>query len=133
MKSYESPIVFNKCTYVLQEEVDCDMECDTLPQTVSNGHLPVYHYSSRYVYIKCATFRIHLHKFFLYKLFFLVFCSGSDHHEQSFCPPDDSTLQLLDSSHQHLSSQELGGDGDFCGGDKAEDGITHSMSTVNLN
>lgn len=53
MKIYGSPIVLNICTYVLQEEVDCDMECDTLlPQTVSNGHLPVYHYSTRYVYIK---------------------------------------------------------------------------------
>lgn len=33
-----------------QEEADFDMECDTLlPQAVSNGHLPVYHYSTRYV------------------------------------------------------------------------------------
>ncbi|XP_041817181.1 brother of CDO isoform X2 [Chelmon rostratus] len=88
-----------------QEEVDCDMECDTLlPQTMSNGHLPVYHYST----------------------------SGSDHHEQSCCPPDDSTLQLLDSSHQHLSSQELVCGGNFCGGDKAEDGITHKPAPFPL-
>ncbi|XP_054478592.1 brother of CDO isoform X5 [Anoplopoma fimbria] len=81
-----------------QEQVDCDMERDTLlPQTMSNGHLPVYHYST----------------------------SGPDHHEQSCCP-DDSTLQLLDSSHQHLGSQELGGDGNFCGGDKSEDGFTYT-------
>ncbi|KAM6908113.1 LOW QUALITY PROTEIN: brother of CDO [Lycodopsis pacificus] len=82
-----------------QEEVDCDMECDTLlPQTMLNGHLPVYHYST----------------------------SGPDHHEQSCCPPDDSTLQLLDSSHQHLGSQDLGGDGNFSVGDKAEDGFTYT-------
>lgn len=80
------------------------MECDTLlPQTVSNGHLPVYHYST----------------------------SGSDLHEQSCCPPDDSTLQLLD-SHQHLSSQELGGDGNFCGGDKAEDDKPASFPLLSL-
>lgn len=36
---------------VLQDEVDCEMECDTLlPQAVPNGNLPVYHYSTRYVY-----------------------------------------------------------------------------------
>ncbi|KAI3355269.1 hypothetical protein L3Q82_018123 [Scortum barcoo] len=88
-----------------QEEVDCDMECDTLlPQTVSNGHLPVYHYST----------------------------SGPDHHEHSCCPPDDSILQLLDSSYQHLGSQELGGSGDFCGGDKAEDGFAHKPASFPL-
>ncbi|XP_074478713.1 brother of CDO isoform X2 [Sebastes fasciatus] len=89
-----------------QDEVNYDMECDTLlPQTVSNGHLPVYHYST----------------------------SGPDHHhEQSCCPPDDSTLQLLDSSHQHLGSQELGGDDDFRGGDKVEDGITYKPASFPL-
>lgn len=88
-----------------QEEVDCDMECDTLlPQTVSNGHLPVYHYST----------------------------SSPDHHQQSCCPPDDSTLQLLNSSHQHLSSQEQEGDGHFCGGNKAEDGITYKPASFPL-
>ena len=61
-------------------------------------------------------------------LFFLVFLSDSDHPEQSCCPADDSTLQLLDSSHQHLSSQELRGESNDCGGDRAEDGITHSTS-----
>ncbi|XP_069369001.1 brother of CDO isoform X2 [Paralichthys olivaceus] len=77
-----------------QNDVDCDMECDTLlPQTVSNGHMPVYHYST----------------------------SGSDHHEQTCCSPDDSTLQLLNSSHQHLGSLEAGGDCSFCVGDKVED------------
>ncbi|XP_041670176.1 brother of CDO isoform X2 [Cheilinus undulatus] len=88
-----------------QEEVDCDMECDTLlPQTVSNGHVPVYHYSS----------------------------SGSDHHEQSCCPPDDSTLQLLESSHQHLPAHEPGGNGSFCGREKAEDSITQKTSSFPL-
>ncbi|XP_056289948.1 brother of CDO isoform X3 [Pseudoliparis swirei] len=83
-----------------QEEVDCDMECDTLlPHTMSNGHLPVYHYSR-----------------------------SPDHHEQSCCPPDDSTLQLLDSSHQHHGSQELGGD-DLCIGDKAEDGFIYKPAS----
>ncbi|XP_029384876.1 brother of CDO [Echeneis naucrates] len=75
-----------------QEEVNCDMECDSLlPQT--NGQLPVYHYST----------------------------SGPDHHEQTCCSPDDSTLQLLDSPHQHLRSQELGGDDSCYDGDKMED------------
>lgn len=40
--------------------------------------------------------------------------SGSDphyhHHHESCCSPDDVTLQLLDSSHLHLSSQELQSD-----------------------
>lgn len=32
------------------------MECDTLlPQTVSNGHLPVYHYSNGYKHIYLIT------------------------------------------------------------------------------
>lgn len=36
----------------LQDEVGCNMECETLlPQTVSNGHLPVYHYSTWYVHM----------------------------------------------------------------------------------
>lgn len=41
--------------------------------------------------------------------------SGSDqhyhHHHERCCSPDDSTLQLLDSSHLHLSSQEFQSDG----------------------
>nr|XP_020455728.1 brother of CDO [Monopterus albus] len=74
-----------------REEVDCDAECDTLlPQSASNRHLPVYHYSN----------------------------SGPDHREHTSCP-DDSTLRLLNSSHQHISSQELGGDGNFSGGIEA--------------
>ncbi|XP_062235455.1 brother of CDO [Platichthys flesus] len=53
-----------------QNEVDCDLERDTLlPRPVSNGHVPVYHYST----------------------------SGADPHEQTCCSPDDSTQQLLDS------------------------------------
>ncbi|KAG7526934.1 hypothetical protein JOB18_047033 [Solea senegalensis] len=90
-----------------QNEVDCDMECDTLlPQTLSNGHLPVYHYST----------------------------SGSDHHEQTCFPPDVSTLQLLD-SHQHFSSQEeLGGDDDsVCGDeDKSDDDVTQKPTSFPL-
>lgn len=34
----------------VQDSVDCDMECDTLLQQ-PNGHLPVYHYSTRCVFI----------------------------------------------------------------------------------
>ncbi|XP_008298953.1 brother of CDO isoform X2 [Stegastes partitus] len=84
-----------------QDEVDCDMECDTLlPPTVSNGHLPVYHYSN----------------------------SGPDHHEQICCSPDDSTLQLLESSCQRISSHEIGGDGRFYGGDRAEDVVQKPSS-----
>ncbi|MED6253852.1 hypothetical protein ATANTOWER_004926, partial [Ataeniobius toweri] len=63
-----------------QDEVDCDLECDTLlPQT--NGHLPLYQYSSR----------------------------ETDHQEQNHCSPDHSTHQLLPSSLQFVSSQEVGG------------------------
>uniref|UniRef100_A0A1A8LWZ5 Brother of CDO n=1 Tax=Nothobranchius pienaari TaxID=704102 RepID=A0A1A8LWZ5_9TELE len=51
-----------------QDEEDCDMECETLlPQTMSNGHLPVYHYST---------------------------CSN-ELHKQTCCPPDDPALQQL--------------------------------------
>lgn len=64
-----------------QDEVDCDMECNTLlPQTVSNGHLPIYHYNS-----------------------------SPDPHEQTCCPPDNSTPQVLQPSHQLFTSQDLGG------------------------
>ncbi|XP_047205714.1 brother of CDO [Girardinichthys multiradiatus] len=63
-----------------QDEVDCDLECDTLlPQT--NGHLPLYQYSSR----------------------------ETDHQEQNHCSPDHYTHQLLPSSLQFVSSQEVGG------------------------
>ncbi|CAN9506305.1 unnamed protein product [Ophioblennius macclurei] len=66
-----------------QDEVDCDMECDTLlPQTVSNGNLPLYHYNG-----------------------------GPDPHEQTCCPPDDSTLQALHPPHQLFGSQDMGGGG----------------------
>uniref|UniRef100_A0A3Q4AHC3 Cell adhesion molecule-related/down-regulated by oncogenes n=1 Tax=Mola mola TaxID=94237 RepID=A0A3Q4AHC3_MOLML len=91
-----------RCQPGLQQEADFDMECDTLlPQAVSNGHLPVYHYST----------------------------SCSDCHEQN-CYPDDSTHQLLDSSHQRFDPQEVGSDGNFGGGDKADRDHTHSMSYV---
>ncbi|KAK5897876.1 hypothetical protein CgunFtcFv8_015340 [Champsocephalus gunnari] len=84
---------------------DCDMECDTLlPQMGSNGHLPVYLYSNR----------------------------GPDHHEHGCCPADDSTLQLLDSSHQPLGSQELGGDGDFYVEDEAEDDVNYKPASFPL-
>ncbi|KAM9331858.1 brother of CDO [Pholidichthys leucotaenia] len=90
-----------------QDEVDYDMECDTLlPPPASNGHLPVYHYSN----------------------------SGPDHHEQTCYSPDDSTLQLLRSPHHHVTSQEAGGDGSCCGGNKA-DGVpqeTVSLSFLSL-
>lgn len=56
--------------------------------------------------------------------FFFNSFSAPDHHEH-ICPPDDSTLQLLDPSH-HITSQEMRGEGNFCSGDKAED-ITQSM------
>ncbi|KAG7258186.1 hypothetical protein CRUP_008088, partial [Coryphaenoides rupestris] len=59
-----------------QEEMDCDMESDTLlPQHMSNRHLPVYHYST----------------------------SAPEHRGPEFCPADDSSLQLLHSSHQPIS------------------------------
>ncbi|XP_071769845.2 brother of CDO [Centroberyx gerrardi] len=87
-----------------QEEVDCDMECDTLlPQTMSNGHLPVCHYST----------------------------SGPEHHLQDCCPCDDSTLQLLDTSHQPVGSQELGGDTNFYGVAE-EDDITREPTSFPL-
>uniref|UniRef100_A0A1A7YIX8 Brother of CDO n=1 Tax=Iconisemion striatum TaxID=60296 RepID=A0A1A7YIX8_9TELE len=75
-----------------QDEVDCDMECETLlPQTMSNGHLPVYHYST---------------------------CN--DLHKQTCCSPDDSALQQPASPHQLVRSQGVGGDGRLCDGDGAE-------------
>ncbi|KAM6900235.1 brother of CDO [Xenentodon cancila] len=75
-----------------QDQVDCDMECDTLlPQT--NGHLPIYHYSSS---------------------------SVPDHHEQTCCSPDNSDLQLRACSHRLVGSQEMGCDAGFYGGDGAE-------------
>ncbi|KAM4533580.1 LOW QUALITY PROTEIN: brother of CDO [Odontesthes bonariensis] len=88
-----------------QDELDCGMECDTLlPQMVSNGQLPVYHYSS----------------------------SGPDYHDQTCCSPEDSTLQLLASSHQLASAQEVGGDGSFCGEDGAEDITQISLHLLSL-
>lgn len=59
---------------------------------------------------------------------FPSFLRGPDHHEHGCCPADDSTLQLLDSSHQPLGSQELGGDGDFYVEDEAEDDVNYSTS-----
>ncbi|KAK2886499.1 hypothetical protein Q8A73_020445 [Channa argus] len=90
-----------QCLPRLQQD-EVDMECETLlPQTVSNGHLPVYHYTS-----------------------------DADHHEH-LCTPDDSTLQLLDASYQHVSSLELGGEGNFSSGEKAED-ITQKPASFPL-
>ncbi|XP_076146759.1 brother of CDO [Alosa pseudoharengus] len=62
-----------------QEEGDCEMECDTLlPQSLPNGHAPVYHYAN----------------------------GGPVHHEEDeCCMPDDSTLELLQPP-QTLSSQQ---------------------------
>ncbi|KAM9839153.1 brother of CDO [Aulostomus maculatus] len=88
-----------------QEEVDCDMECDTLlPQTASNGHLPIYHYST----------------------------SAPDHHEQNCSPPDDSTLQLLDSSRQLGSSQDVDRDCSFCGADTPHNDISQKPASFPL-
>ncbi|XP_004081320.1 brother of CDO isoform X2 [Oryzias latipes] len=76
---------------IQQDEVDCELECNTLlPQTPSNGHLPVYQLSS-----------------------------SPDHHEQTCCFPDSSTHQLLACSHQLVSPQEAGGNCSLCGGDGA--------------
>ncbi|XP_028289245.1 brother of CDO isoform X2 [Parambassis ranga] len=67
-----------------QDDVDCDMECDTLlPQTVPNGHLAVYRYSN----------------------------GVTDHHDPTCCSPDDSTHQLLEPSSLPITSQEVGGGG----------------------
>ncbi|XP_061569180.1 brother of CDO isoform X2 [Cololabis saira] len=85
-----------------QDEVDCDMECDTLlPHT--NGHLPIYHYSS----------------------------SVPDHHEQTCCSLDNSDLQLLACSHRLVGSQEIGDDGGFYGGDETED-VTQKPASLCL-
>ncbi|XP_047423981.1 brother of CDO isoform X2 [Mugil cephalus] len=87
------------------DDVDCDMECDTLlPQTVSNGHLPVYHYSN----------------------------GGPDHHEQTCCSANDSTLQLLESSLQLVSPQEAGGDVGSCGREQAEEDVTQKPASFPL-
>ncbi|XP_068604344.1 brother of CDO [Brachionichthys hirsutus] len=67
------PLHPTRCLPGLQQDggVDCDMECDTLlPQTVSNGQLPVYHYCTR----------------------------GPDHRERGCCPPEDSTRRRRHSS-----------------------------------
>ncbi|XP_029978702.1 brother of CDO [Sphaeramia orbicularis] len=86
-----------------QEEVDCDMECDTLlPQSVSNGHLPVYH------------------------------CSTSSPDPQRCCPADDSTLQLLSSSHQPITSQDLEDNSTFSGGNKTGDGAFKKTASFPL-
>lgn len=76
-----------------QEDVEYDMECGTLlAQTMSNGHVPVYHYSN----------------------------SEPEHHgdrEDHCFLPDDSTLQLLNTSEQPISSQDLTGNARFYNGD----------------
>ncbi|XP_054621826.1 brother of CDO isoform X1 [Dunckerocampus dactyliophorus] len=70
----------NSKAHCLQEDVDCPLECDTLlPQGMSNGHVPLYHYTS----------------------------SDADPHEQTFELADDSSLQLLDSSRHLVDTQEL--------------------------
>ncbi|XP_024859620.1 brother of CDO isoform X2 [Kryptolebias marmoratus] len=68
-----------------QDEVDCEMECDSLlPQTMSNGHLPVYHYST----------------------------GGADHN-QTCCSPNDVTPQLPASPCQPGGDARFfGGDGE---------------------
>ncbi|KAK6299627.1 hypothetical protein J4Q44_G00296600 [Coregonus suidteri] len=76
-----------------QEDVECDMECDTLlPHIMSNGHVPVYHYSN----------------------------SEPEHHgdgEDHCFLPDDSTLQLLNTSEQPISTQDPTGNAHFYNGD----------------
>lgn len=115
----------------LKDEVDCDMECETLlPQTVSNGHHPVYHYSPRYIYMFTTFLFIILlvSQYVINSRFFpCVSYSSAEHHEHT-CPPDDSTLQLLDPSH-HVSSQDLGEEGHFCHEKKSEN-VIQSMCTV---
>ncbi|XP_034025245.1 brother of CDO isoform X2 [Thalassophryne amazonica] len=94
------------CLPGLQQEVDCDLECDTLlPQTASNGHVPGYCYST----------------------------SGPD-HEHSCCPPDDSSCHLLNSSHQYLGSHAMGREATLCRAGKAEEEITRdpAFSLLNL-
>ncbi|XP_046879829.1 brother of CDO isoform X2 [Hypomesus transpacificus] len=69
-----------------QEDMECGLECDTLlPQTLSNGHTPGYHYSN----------------------------SCPEHHGEVCCLPDDSTLQLLNTSHRPISCLELEEDAHF--------------------
>ncbi|KAM9552410.1 brother of CDO-like isoform 1-T2 [Salvelinus alpinus] len=72
-----------------QEDVEYDMECGTLlAQTMSNGHAPVYHYSN-----------------------------SEPGDGEDCCLPDDSTLQLLNTSEQPISTQDLTGNAHFYNGD----------------
>lgn len=83
-----------------QEEVNSETEGDTLlPQSISNGHLPLYR------------------------------CSTSSSNQQPCCPSYNSSLLLLDSSHQAVTPQELDDEGTFCGGDKPDDGITEKTTS----
>lgn len=83
-----------------QEEVNSETEGDTLlPQSISNGHLPLYR------------------------------CSTSSSNQQPCCPSYNSSLLLLDSLHQAVTPQELDDEGTFCGGDKPDDGITEKTTS----
>lgn len=83
-----------------QEEVNSETEGDTLlPQSISNGHLPLYR------------------------------CSTSSSNQQPCCPSYNSSLLLLDSSHLAVTPQELDDEGTFCGGDKPDDGITEKTTS----
>ncbi|KAM6977662.1 brother of CDO [Aplochiton taeniatus] len=83
-----------------QEEVDCDMECDTLlPQSHSNGHLPGYHCHNR----------------------------GPEHLEQNCCHPNESPFQLLETTHQPLSLQDLEGDYFYDGEVAQVDAVTQVL------
>ncbi|KAL1006522.1 hypothetical protein UPYG_G00073400 [Umbra pygmaea] len=70
-----------------QDDVECDMEgdmeCDTLLSQTMNGQGPVYRYSN----------------------------SEPDYRAEDCCLPDDSTLQLLNTSEQPISTQILTGNG----------------------
>lgn len=108
------------------------MECDTLlAQTMSNGHVPVYHYSNRYVQ-DCSHILNFSQSVRLCACMYTCVCieafspkhvpplSEPEHHgdgEDHCFLPEDSTLQLLNTSEQPISSQDLMGNARFYNGD----------------
>ncbi|CAL9698012.1 unnamed protein product [Knipowitschia caucasica] len=70
---------------VQQEDMESEEEDETLsPQSVPNGHLPVYH------------------------------CSTNSSHPQHCCPSYNSAFLLLDPSHQAVTALQTDNDGTFC-------------------
>lgn len=61
----------------------------------------------------------------------LYHCSTS-HNPQHCCPPYNSPVLLVDSSHQAVTSQELDDDGTFCEDDRPEDGLTEKTASFPL-